>query len=682
MNAASSDNPAARIDQLRDQIRYHDQKYYVDATPVITDRDYDRLMDELKSLEAANPELVSDDSPTRRIGDAPVPHLEQVPHRVPMLSIENTYSQAELAAYFARIDKLVDDDVKLEWVREFKIDGVAASIIYENGLLVRGLTRGDGTVGDDITHTIRTIRDVPLKLLGKTPPPYLEVRGEVYMTNGDLADLNLRQAEAGLEPYKNTRNVTAGTMRTLDSKVAAERNLRFFCHGVGYTEGLEVETHLEFLDYVKSLGITPTPGVKGYKSSAEALAALDAGEEEMGELEFEVDGLVFKVNDFQQRASLGTRSKSPRWMIAYKVEKYEAVTKLEKIDVQVGKTGAITPVAYLTPVDIAETTVSRASLHNADEIERLDVRVGDWVVVEKAGKIIPKVTRVEKHRRDQDLEPYQFPVRCPQCDGELQRDPGGVYIRCINPACPAQLRQRLHFFASRTGMDIDSLGEKILDQLVDRGLVKNYHDLYELTAESFIKNVDLVKEKKAKKLVEAIDASRDRGMVSVLTAIAIRHVGPRVAKILSQNFPDLDALADQNVEQLAAINEIGPTIAASVHQFLSSQQGRETIDGLRSARVRLTSDLYRADGEVKDASDQPLAGKTLVVTGTLQKYTRDEIKELIEKAGGRASSSISKSTDFLVAGEKAGSKLEKAKLLGVTILSEDEFETLVDAQNR
>lgn len=678
MNTSSSDSPANRINVLRERIRYHDQKYYVDATPEISDRDYDRLMDELKSLELAHPDLVTEDSPTRRIGDAPVPHLEQVPHRVPMLSIENTYSQAELAAYFARVDKLVDENQQLEWVREFKIDGVAAAIIYEHGILVRALTRGDGTVGDDITHTIRTIRDVPLRLLGENPPTYLEIRGEVYMTNSDLADLNLRQAEAGQEPYKNTRNVTAGTMRTLDAKVAAERNLRFFCHGVGHTEGLTVNTHLAFLKYIKSLGITPTPGVKSYKNAAEALAALETDEEEMGELEFEVDGLVFKVNDFQQRSELGTRSKSPRWMIAYKVEKYEAVTKLENIDVQVGKTGAITPVAYLTPVEIAETTVSRASLHNADEIERLDVRVGDWVVVEKAGKIIPKVTRVEKHRRESELEPYHFPNRCPQCDGQLQRDPGGVYIRCINPACPAQLRQRLHFFASRTGMDIDSLGEKILDQLVDRGIVKNYHDLYGLTAESFIKNVDLVKEKKANKLVEAIEASRDRGMTSVLTAIAIRHVGPRVAKILTQNFPDIQTLAEQNVDQLAAINEIGPTIAASVHQFLASEQGIETIRGLSSVGVKLTSDLYRSPDEGGEVVQRPFDGKILVVTGTLQKYTRDEIKKEIENAGGRASSSISKSTDFLVAGEKAGSKLEKAKQLGVSILTEEEFEKLVN----
>lgn len=677
MTATSGDSAADRILWLRDQIRFHDQKYYLDATPEISDREYDRLIDELKQLEAANPELVTEDSPTRRIGDAPVPHLEQVPHRVPMLSIENTYSPEELTAYFARTDRLIEQGPQIEWVREFKIDGVAASIIYEDGVLTRALTRGNGTVGDDITHTIRTIRDVPLRLLGKNPPKYLEVRGEVYMTNSDLADLNLRQTQAGLEPYKNTRNVTAGTIRTLDAKVAAERNLRFFCHGVGYTEGLDVQNHLEFLSYIKSLGIPPTPGVKHYKNSAEALAALDAGEEEMGELEFEVDGLVFKVNDFKQREALGTRSKSPRWLIAYKVEKYEAVTMLENIDVQVGKTGAITPVAYLTPVEIAETTVSRASLHNKDEIERLDVRIGDWVVVEKAGKIIPKVVRVEKHRRESDLEPYQFPTRCPQCDGPLEQDTGGVYIRCINPACPAQLRQRLHFFASRTGMDIDSLGEKIIDQLVDRGIVKHYHDLYTLSAEDFIKHVDLVKDKKAKKLVEAIEASKDRGMVSVLTAIAIRHVGPRVAKVLSQNFPDIETLASQSTEQLSEINEIGPTIAASVHQFLASENGRNTIQGLREVGVRLSSDLYRSPGEELSSESRPLDGKTLVVTGTLQKYTRDEIKEAIERAGGRAASSISKSTDYLVAGEKAGSKLEKAKQLGITVLTEDQFEAMV-----
>lgn len=669
-----------RVAELRAQIRHHDRLYYVEARPEISDLAYDKLLSELEQLEQQHPELITVDSPTQRIGDAPVPHLQQVTHRVPMLSIENTYSREELAAYFARTDKALEGQ-PIRWVREFKIDGVAASLLYEEGVLVRGVTRGNGTVGDDITHAIRTIRDVPLRLQGNRIPPVLEVRGEVYMLNSDLADLNVRQQELGLEPFKNTRNVTAGTMRTLDAKVAAQRNLRFFCHGIGYAEGLKVENHIEFLALVSELGIPATPQVSHYASSAAALEALEQSEEQMTELDFEVDGLVFKVDSFAQREELGTRSKSPRWVIAYKVEKYEAVTQLERIEVQVGKTGAVTPVAHLTPVEIAETTVSRASLHNADEIERLDVREGDWVVVEKAGKIIPKVVRVEKHRRTTELPKYEFPTHCPQCQTTLQRDEGGVYIRCPNPACPAQLRQRLAYFASRTGMDIDSLGDKIIDQLVDKGIVKNFHDLYHLTADDFMTHVELVKQKKADKLVRAIEESKQRGMASVLTAIAIRHVGPRVAKVLAKSYPNVQTLATASVEELSSINEIGPVIAASVHEFLHSESGQATMEGLQQAGVCLDSDSYQSAKQGEASGGASLAGKTIVVTGTLQQFTRDEIKDLIERLGGRAASSVSKSTDFVVAGEKAGSKLDKANELGIPVLDEDAFRRLAAGES-
>lgn len=660
-----------RIQWLRDQIRHHDRLYYVEAQPEISDLAYDRLLSELKNLEQAYPQWVTHDSPTQRIGDAPVPYLSQVPHRVPMLSIDNTYSRDELLAYFRRTEKLIPE-VEIRWVREFKIDGVAASVLYENGVLVRGVTRGNGAVGDDITHTIRTIRDLPLRLQGTHLPAVLEVRGEVYMANSDLADLNLRQVELGLEPFKNTRNVTAGTIRTLDPRVAAQRNLRFFCHGIGYAEGLQVENHMDFLRFVGELGIPATPGVVQYADSAAALAGLDASEEAMGELDFEVDGLVFKVNDFRQRDLLGERSKSPRWVIAYKVEKYEAVTKLERIEVQVGKTGTITPVAHLMPVEIAETTVSRASLHNKDEIERLDIRIGDWVVVEKAGKIIPKVVRVEKHRRTEELPRFHYPTRCPECRSNLEQDAGGVYIRCTNPACPAQLRQRLEFFASRVGMDIDSLGEKIIDQLVEKGLVTSFPDLYRLQPEDLIRSVELVKEKKAEKIVQGIAASKSRGMARVLTAIAIRHVGPRVASVLAKQFPDIDALAQASEEQLSEIPEIGPVIAKSVANFLRSEDGRKTIDGLRAVGVHLHSDSYRQQGKLQG----PFHGKSIVVTGTLQHLTREQAHQLIEQRGGRAASAVSKSTDFVVAGEKAGSKLDKARELGIQVISEDEFRQL------
>ena len=684
-----NDSIAERVEHLRSEIRRLDHLYYVEATPAVTDLQYDRLLEELKQLEADHPELRTPDSPTQRVGDAPVDYLEQVSHRVAMLSIDNTYSREELQAYFDRTEKLLDGE-KIQWVMEFKIDGVAASVRYEDGQLAMGLTRGNGQVGDDITHNIRTIRDLPLRMRKSkrvATPKVLEVRGEVYMTNADLADLNLRQIESGSEPFKNTRNVTAGTIRLLDPSIAAERSLRFFCHGVGETDGLEASNHMDFLAEVGELGIPPTPQVRLLDGSDAVMNAVAELEGEMPDLPFEVDGIVFKVNDFAQRERLGMRSKSPRWLIAYKFERYEAITKLESITVQVGKTGAITPVAKLTPVDIADTTVSRASLHNADEIERLDVRVGDTVVVEKAGKIIPKVVRVEKHERQGDLPPFEFPTRCPECDTEVVRDEGGVYIRCPNPQCPAQLKQRLIYFGSRPGMDIDGLGEEVVDLLIGRDLVHSYAGLYKIDAEQLAelnwlrkrkgkdgKEIEVqVGELNAKKIVKGIDASRDRGLARVLSSISIRHVGPRVAQLITRKYNTLEKLCAASVEDLAAIHEIGDAIAKSVFDFCYSEYGAKTLRELESAGVKMD------DPEPVEDNDLPLSGKSIVVTGTLQHYKREEIKKLIEKLGGRASSSISKKTDYLVAGEKAGSKLEKAEKLGVQVLTEVEFQKLAEA---
>ena len=678
---------AQRVDALRSEIRRLDHLYYVEAKPAVTDLEYDKLLKELTQLEEANPELQRGDSPTQRIGDAPVAHLVQVPHNVPMLSIDNTYSREELQAYFDRTEKLLEGE-SIDWVMEYKIDGVAASVRYEEGTMTLALTRGNGSVGDDITHNIRTVRDLPLRAVGNSAPEVLEVRGEVYMTNSDLADLNLRQIEAGDAPYKNTRNVTAGTIRLLDPSIAAERNLRFFCHGVGETQGLKAKNHMEFLNEVGMLGIPPTPEVQLLKGSAEVMKAVAALEEGMPELPFEVDGIVFKVNDFEQRDRLGMRSKSPRWLIAYKFERYEAVTTLESISVQVGKTGAITPVAHLTPVDIAETTVSRASLHNADEIERLDVREGDVVVVEKAGKIIPKVVRVEKHERKEDLPKWTFPTRCPECDTELARDEGGVYIRCPSPVCPAQLRQRLVYFGSRPGMDIDGLGEEVVDLLLGRKVVASYADLYRLNVDD-VADLNWLKQRKGKdgqmidvqvgrrnavNLIDGIEASRTRGLARVLSSISIRHVGPRVAQLITREYPTIEKLSAASVEDLASIHEIGEAIAASVHEFCQSDYGKLVFDEFTEVGVELHEPELETFNE-----DSPLSGKTVVVTGTLQHYKRDEIKELIGRLGGRASGSVSKKTDFLVAGEKAGSKLTKAQELGVQIMTEDEFRELVES---
>lgn len=657
--------------QLREQIRYHDRKYYVEAKPEITDLEYDRLLQQLKQLESAHPELVTDDSPTQRIGDEVVSDLAQVRHKVPMLSIDNTYNVDELMGFFARAQKNLGDE-PVEWVMELKVDGVAAAVVYENGHLARAVTRGNGEVGDDITHNIRTIQGVPLRLSGSVPA-LLEVRGEVYMNNGDLAQINVRRAAEGQPPYANTRNLTAGTIKLQDPRLCAERKLRFFCHGVGYCEGTTSQNHMDFLAELRGFGLPTTPNVRLFASAQAVQAAIDELTESLHALDFEVDGLVFKINDFTQRARLGTTSKSPRWVVAYKFEKYEAVTRLLDIKVQIGKTGTITPVAMLEPVQLAGTTVSRASLHNAEEIERKDVRIGDWVVVEKAGKIIPHIVRVELHRRDSQVQPFVYPTHCPDCSTTLVKDEGGVYIRCPNPMCPAKWRQRLRFFAGRDAMDIDGLGEKIVDQLVDAQLVHSYGDLYRLREEQLL-TLEGFGKRKAEKLLKGIQASKSRGLARLLASISIRHVGSRVAMQLAKRFPSYAQLQSVDVESLASVDEIGSIIAESVFQYLHSEAGAKVFEDLASVGVDLTEAVDPAASTAD--IDGVLAGKTLVVTGTLVKYKRDEIERIISQLGGRAASSVSKQTDFLVAGEKAGSKLEKARQLGVRVITEDEFEQL------
>ena len=666
----SKSDVAAEIEKLREEIRAHDVRYYVEAAPSISDLEYDRLMERLKTLEAANPELVTPDSPTQRAGGAPVDELNSVRHLVPMMSIDNTYSLTELRSYAARTAKLLPDEA-IEWVVELKIDGVAMSLIYEEGHLVRGVTRGDGTTGDNVTHNVRTILGVPLRLSGDNVPPLVEVRGEVYMSNADLARLNAERQEQGLEAYANTRNVAAGSIRLLDPRICAERRLRMFCHGVGQAEGLRVDTHMEFLKQLAQWGLPATPHVECFPDFESAVTHAEELIERLHELDFEVDGLVLKVNSFDQRERLGATSKSPRWLIAYKFEKYEAVTKLNEIRVQVGKTGTITPVAELEPVELAGTIVSRASLHNADEVVRKDVRVGDTVVVEKAGKIIPHIVRVETHLRPEGAKPFRFPAKCPECKSELVKDEGGVYIRCPNLACPAQLRERLRYFASRTAMDIEGLGEKLIDQLVSSGLVSRFADLYELTVEK-LAALERMGQKSAENVVAAIQESKSRSLARLLNALTIRHVGTRVASILAERFQTMSALQTATVDELSEVDEVGPIIAESVYNFLHNEHGTETIESLAAAGVNLGVQEEKDSAPVQ----KPLAGKTFVVTGTLENFTRDEIQELIERLGGRATSSISKSTDYLVAGEKAGSKLEKAKKLGVTVLTESEFDAM------
>jgi len=662
--------PQAEIEQLREEIRYHDRKYYVEAAPEISDLQYDRLLQRLQDLEAEHPELIAPDSPPQRVGDQPVPDLTQVEHRVPMLSIENTYNLDELREFARRTSRLLAGE-PIEWVVELKVDGAAVAIVYEDGLLTRALTRGNGVVGDDITHNVRTIGDVPLRLSGRQVPRVLEVRGEVYMTNSDLVALNERQQAAGLTLYANTRNLAAGAMRMLDPRICADRRLRVFCHGVGYCEGIQATNHMDFLREIAAYGLPPTPLVECFTTFDAAVEHCEQIVERLHELDFEVDGLVLKVNDFAQRQRLGATSKSPRWVVAFKWEKWEATTRMLAINVQVGKTGTITPVAELEPVQLAGTTVSRASLHNAEEIERKDIRVGDVVVVEKAGKIIPHIVRVEKHERQTDLPAYRFPRKCPACGTGLVKDEGGVYIRCPNLSCPAQLKERIRFFAGRNAMDVEGLGDKLVDQLVEKGLVRSYADLYRLALEPRVA-LERMGKKSSENLLAGIAASKDRGLARLLAALSIRHGGARVAAVLAENFRDMSELEAADVERLSQINEIGEIIARSVYDFLHSEHGRGAINDLRSAGVNMESKAKPAE-----VAAGPLAGKTFVVTGTLAKYGRDDVEALIAQLGGRATSSVSKNTDYVLAGEKAGSKLDKAKKLGVTVIDEAEFERMI-----
>ncbi|MBU6308997.1 MAG: NAD-dependent DNA ligase LigA [Planctomycetes bacterium] len=664
---------AARIATLREEIRRHDRKYYVEAAAEISDRDYDRLVDELRELEARHPELVTPDSPTQRVGDEPVPELQPVRHRVPMMSIDNTYGTDDLAAWGKRVEKMLADAghaEPIEWVLELKIDGVAMSLRYDVGVLKQAATRGNGVTGDDVTHNVRTIHGVPLTLGLAMPPESIEVRGEVYMTNSDLVTLNETQAKEGLPPFANTRNVAAGSIRLLDPRECATRPLRFFCHGVGDSTGLGAGSQTDLLAWATGAGLPVAPGTQVFGSLAALVERGTELIEELHDLDFEVDGFVVKVNRFDQQRILGATAKSPRWAIAWKFEKFEATTTLAGIRVQVGRGGTITPVADLEPVELAGTVVRRASLHNAEEIARKDIRIGDVLVVEKAGKVIPHVVRVEKHLRKGRLRAWEFPTECPECGTAVVKDEEGVYIRCPNVSCPARCRERLRFFASRGAMDIEGLGDKLVEQLVSTGLVKDYADLYALTTEQ-LEPLERMGKKSAGALVEQIAGSKTRGLVRVLNALGVRHVGPRVATLLCERFPTIEKLQAASAEELANVPEIGEIIAASVHEWLQSDYGRQTIDGLRTAGVRL--DVPEADR----VAGGPLTGKTLVVTGTLAGFSRQEAEEVIRKAGGRASSSVSKKTDYLVAGEEAGSKLATATKLGVPVLDEAGFRKLL-----
>ncbi|MCA9024846.1 MAG: NAD-dependent DNA ligase LigA [Planctomycetaceae bacterium] len=656
------------IEQLRREIEHHNRLYYVEAQPAISDLEFDKLLKRLEQLEAEHPEYDSPDSPSHKVGGEPIEGFQTVPHRVPMLSIDNVYDEPALFEFDERVRKLLGAE-SVEYTVEYKIDGVALALMYEDGHLTQALTRGDGQQGDDITHNARTVGGVPLRLEGKKLPALLEVRGEAYIANSDFSHLRAAQEAKGEAVFANPRNTTAGALKLLDPKQCAARKVRFLAHGIGAHAGLELDTHMAYLAALRKMGLPTTPSVEARTGIQATLELSHRLMEDLHTLDVEVDGLVIKVNRFDERETLGNTSKSPRWLIAYKWEKYEAVTQIEAIDVQVGKTGTLTPVAHLAPVEIAGTTVSRASLHNRDELERLGVMIGDWVVVEKAGKIIPHVVRVEEHRRNGDEKAYRFPSKCPECGSEVAQDEGGVYIRCLNPACPAKLRESLRFFASRSAMDIEGLGIKLIEQLVAAGLLTSFADIFRLKdREEELLSLERVGQKSVDNLLAAIEQSKSQPLWRLLTALNIRHVGTSNARVLSDRFGTIDQIRQQTVESLGEVDEIGPVIAESVHSYFHSDFGLRIIEELRDCGLNFGDPVPLSEGET---DERPLAGKSFVVTGTLSRFTRDEIKEFIHQHGGKASGSVSKKTDYLVAGEKAGSKLEKAEQLGIPILTED-----------
>lgn len=669
-----------KIHKLRTELERHNRLYYVDATSEIPDRDYDRMMAELQDLETQHPEYDSPTSPSHKVGGEPIAGFEQFEHRVPMLSIDNAFDESELADWDLGLQKAFERE-KLEYSVEYKIDGVAMALIYEDGELVRGVTRGNGAVGDDITSNARIVGGVPLKLDTPKPPAVLEVRGEVIILNETFSAFQAAQVEAGEEPFKNPRNAAAGALKLLDPREARKRSLRFLAHGVGHVEGIEWKTYLAFLKSIRKLGLPITPNVGkalGYTQLMEVVGEMMEG---VAALPFEVDGIVIKLNNINERDNLGTTSKSPRWVRAYKWERYEAETKVTNIAIQVGKTGTLTPVAELEPVEIDNTTVSRASLHNRDELQRLGVMIGDTVMVEKAGKIIPHVLRVNETARDGGETPFEFPTNCPECSTAVQQDEGGVYVRCPNPSCPAQLLQTLIFFASRPAMDVDGLGEKLVAQLLEAKLIDGIPALYRLAdRREQLDELERLGDKSIDRLLAGIEASKTQPLWRLLTGMNIRHVGQSNAQVLERAFGTAAEISQQTVESLEAIDEIGPTIALAVHQFFSSDTGKALLAEFESVGLNLGTPIDRS--AVPSPEDMKLNGQTVVVTGTLVQLSREDAKQLIREHGGKASSSISKKTALLVAGEKAGSKLDKANELGVKVVTEAEFIAMLSAEGQ
>ena len=665
---------AREIEKLRDEIRRHDELYYVNNSPEISDREYDALLEQLQKLEQAHPELITPDSPTQRVGGRPAEGFPEVVHRRQMLSLDNSYNIEELRAFDERCRRLADGR-RLDYVAELKIDGLSLSLQYADGLLVRGVTRGDGRIGEDVTQNARTIRSVPLRLRSdaKVIDANVEVRGEVFIPREVFEKTNAEREEAGEPRFANPRNAAAGAIRQLDSRLVARRKLDMFVYDLFAGGGRKpFPTHWEALEWLQAAGFRVNPHRKVCETIDEVIEFANEKEALRDDLGYEIDGLVVKVNSTTLQDEFGATQKAPRWAIAYKYPARQASTRVNDIFVSVGRTGAITPVAMLEPVFLAGTTVSRATLHNEDEIRRLGVKVGDWVMIEKSGEIIPKVLSVITAKRDGSERDFKPPKRCPVCNGLISRIEGEVVARCVAADCRAQLMGRLIHFASRRAMRIEGLGEVLAEQLVAENLVKDVGDLYSLTLDQ-VAGLERMAKKSATNLLEQIEASKNRDLSNLIYALGLRHVGERTAGILAHEAGSLERLANMTVEELDAIPEIGLTVAESVRDWFDDEGNRALCDRLRAAGVK--TETTRAGSE---SLDERFVGKQFVLTGTLSSFTRDEAKSLIETRGGRVNSSVSKKTDYVVAGEAAGSKLDKAESLGVTVIDEAAFKEMLE----
>lgn len=667
---------AQRLDTLREAIRRHQHHYYVEDRPTLSDAEYDALYRELQDLEAAHPELVTPDSPTQRVGGEAAEGFVSVAHLVPMLSLDNAVNVEALREFEARMRRLLPEP-QFTYVAEPKIDGLGVALLYEEGRLVRGATRGDGRVGEDITQNLRAIKSIPLRLQGPLAAfARLEVRGEVYMPKHAFARLNQQLEEDGQEPFANPRNAAAGSLRLLDPRLSARRPLDIFLYTLSYTEPAHpYQQHWEAMLVLAQAGLKINPQSQQCASMDEVIAYCQALEEKRHELAYDADGVVVKVDNFALQAQLGATAHHPRWAIAFKFAPQQAVSQVHAINISVGRTGALTPTADLEPVHIAGVTVSRASLHNEDEIRRKDIRAGDTVVVERAGDVIPQVVRVLVDQRPPDSKPFVMPTHCPVCHTEAYRPVGEAVARCPNISCPAQIKERLLHYGSRRAMDIDGLGAAVVEQLVERRLVRDVADLYTLDVAALVQ-LDRLAAKSAGNLVQALDHSRERGLARLLFGLGIRHAGERVAAILAAQYGSLDVLAQAPADELAAINDIGPVIAQSVHQFFANAENQHTIARLREAGVRMTEGALPG---TEPGGQQVLSGKVFVLTGTLPQMTRDAARDRITAAGGRVTSSVSRKTDYVVAGEDPGSKYDRAQELGVTILDEAGLDQLLQA---